>query len=127
VKKVLIIDDELTVRTITKIILTRLGYEVLLADNGRQGLELNHREHPDVIVLDVTMPEMDGVDVLTQIRKVDLHQPVIIMTGDCRPEIERQLRALGISDFIVKGDATLPALQDALTRLFPALLPLMIS
>jgi CheY-like chemotaxis protein len=119
VKKVLVIDDEPTVRTITKIILTRLGYEVLVADNGRQGLELNHQEHPDVIVLDLSMPEMDGVDVLTQIRRVDRHQPVIIVTGDSRPEMEQQIRALGISAFIVKSDASLQALQDALTRLFP--------
>jgi CheY-like chemotaxis protein len=124
--KVLVIDDEPTVRTITKIILSRLGYEVLVADNGRQGLELNHREHPDVVVLGLTMPEMDGVDVLTQIRKVDHRQPVIIMTGDCRPEVEQQIRALGISEFIIKGDATLQALRDALTRLFPVL-PLIVA
>ncbi len=54
---------------------------MVLADSGRKGLELFHREHPDVVVLDLKMPEMDGVTVLKQIRSIDLKQPVIVLTG----------------------------------------------
>ena len=49
---------------LTERLLTPLRYEVLLADNGWSGLELYRREHPDVIVLDVNMPGMDGIEVL---------------------------------------------------------------
>ena len=51
------------------------------------------------------MPELDGVTILRQIRSVDLAQPVIILTGDTTPETERQVRALGVSEFIVKGSS----------------------
>jgi CheY-like chemotaxis protein len=114
--KVLIIDDEPNVRTLLDMLLREEGYDVLLADNGWKGLELYRREHPDVIVLDLKMPGMDGVEVLTQIRRVDLKQPVIIVTGDSRPETERGVRALGVSEFLVKG-SSLNLLLDTLKRL----------
>ena len=103
--KILVIDDEPHVRALLEMRLRHQGYDVLFADNGWKGLELYHQEHPDVIVLDLRMPELDGVTVLKAIRRVDLKQPVIILTGDTTPEVERQVRALGVSEFIVKGSS----------------------
>jgi CheY-like chemotaxis protein len=120
--KVLVIDDEANVRTLTEMLLKHLGHEVLLADSGPKGLELFRRERPDVIVLDLKMPVMDGVEVLTQIRSVDLKQSVIVVTGDTRPATEREVRALGVSGFIVKGSA-LDSLGDTLKRLIKTLTP----
>ena len=111
--KILVIDDEPNVRSLLDILLRGEGYDVLLADNGWQGLELYRREHPDVIVLDLKMPELDGITVLKHIRDVDLKQPVIILTGDSTPGTERQVRALGVSAFIVKG-SSLDLLMDTL-------------
>ena len=111
--KILVIDDEPNVRSLLDILLRGEGYDVLLADNGWQGLELYRREHPDVIVLDLKMPELDGITVLKHIRDVDLKQPVIILTGDSTPGTERQVRALGVSEFIVKG-SSLDLLMDTL-------------
>jgi len=105
VAKILVIDDEPHVRALLEMRLRHQGYDVLFADNGWKGLELYHQEHPDVIVLDLRMPELDGVTVLKAIRRVDLKQPVIILTGDTTPEVERQVRALGVSEFIVKGSS----------------------
>ena len=62
------------------------------------------------------MPELDGVTVMKQIRSVDLKQPVIILTGDSTPETEREVRALGVNEFIVKG-SSLHLLGDTLKRL----------
>jgi CheY-like chemotaxis protein len=101
--KVLVIDDEPHVRALLDMRLRHQGYDVLFADSGRQGLQLYCHEHPDVIVLDLRMPEFDGVAVLKEIRRVDPKQPVIIFTGDTAPEVEQQVRALGVSEFIVKG------------------------
>jgi len=62
------------------------------------------------------MPELDGVTVLKQIRRVDLKQPVVILTGDSTPATERQVRALGVSEFILKG-SSLHVLANTLKRL----------
>ena len=58
--KVLVIEDEANIRTLTEMLLKRLGHEVLLADNGWKGLELYRREHPDVILLDGVLPHFHG-------------------------------------------------------------------
>jgi CheY-like chemotaxis protein len=100
-------------------VLKRLGYDVSLADNGWSGLELYRREHPDIILLDLKMPEMDGIEVLKQIRKVDRKQPVIVLTGDRSPQTERQVRALGVSEFLVK-DSSSRLLEDTVKRFFAA-------
>ena len=120
--KVLVIEDDGNIRTLTEMLLKRLGYEVLLADNGWKGLELYRREHPDVIVLDLKLPGMDGVEVLKQIRSLDLHQLVIVVTVDGTPKTEREVRALGVSEFIVKG-SSIHSLGDTLKCLLKALAP----
>ena len=114
--KVLVIDDEPNVLTLVDILLRRQGYDVMLANNSGKGLELYRHEHPDVIVLDLKMPEIDGIAVLKQIRSVDLKQPVVVLTGDTAPDTERQVRALGVSEFLVKG-SSLHYLGETLKRL----------
>ena len=103
--KVLVIDDEPNIRTLLTLLLRHRGYEVILAETGWKGLQRYRQDRPDVILLDLNMPEMDGVAVLKQIRSVDLNQPVIILTGDCAPETESEVRALGVSEFILKGSS----------------------
>jgi len=114
--KILVIDDEPIVRALLEILLSQQGYDVVLADGGWKGLELFRRERPDVVVLDLNMPEMDGVTVLTHLRRIDLTQPVIILTGAATPETVQQVRALGVTE-IVEKEFTLNRLGDALTRL----------
>lgn len=114
--KILVIDDESSVRALLDMRLRYQGYDVLFADNGMKGLQLYRQEHPDVIVLDLRMPELDGVTVLKEIRRVDLKQPVIILTGDTTPSVEQQARALGVSEFIVKG-SSLNLVVDAIKSL----------
>jgi len=112
---VLVVDDEPLVRELLDILLSHKGYDVLLADDGWKGLELYRQEHPDVILLDLRMPGLDGVTVLKQIRSVDLEQPVIILTGDSTPETKRQVCELGASEFIEKG-CSLHLITDVLQR-----------
>jgi len=94
--KIMVIDDEEGIRNLLETLLTRKGYDVVLADGGRKGLELFRRERPDVVVLDLKMPEMDGVAVLQQIRNLNPGQPVIILTGAGLSEAEERLRAFGV-------------------------------
>ena len=95
---------------------------VLLAENGEKGLELFRRERPDVIVLDLKMPEMDGLTVLRHIRSLNLTQPVIIYSGALTPKTEQQIRALGITESLTK-DRSLVHLAEAVQRALKSLDP----
>jgi len=114
--KILVIDDEQGIRHLLDTLLRRKGYDVVLADGGQKGLELFRRERPDVVVLDLKMPEMDGLTVLRQIHSLDPKKPIIILTGARTPEVEQQVRALGVSEFVEK-EFSLHRLGDALKRL----------
>ena len=120
--KILVIDDEPVVRSLLGILLSQQGHDVILADGGWKGLELFRRERPDVVVLDLKMPEMDGVTVLRHLRRIDLTQPVIILTGGVTPDTVEQVRALGVTE-IVEKEFTLNRLGDALTRLLKSSQP----
>ena len=89
--KVLVIDDEPEARVLLDIHLGHRGYNVVLAGDGWKGLQLYHQEHPNVVLLDLNMPKLDGVTVLKQIRAVDVKQPVTVMTADSNPETEQQV------------------------------------
>ena len=103
--KVLVIDDEPKVRIVLDLLLRPQGDDVLLADNGWTSLQLYRQEHPDVILLDLKLPMLDGVKVLKQRRSADPKLPVIVLTGDNTSETEREVRALGANEFIVKGSS----------------------
>ena len=114
--KILVIDDEQGIRNLLDTLFRRKGYDVILSANGQKGLELFRREQPDVIVLDLKMPGMDGLTVLQQIRSLDPKKPVIILTGAGTSETEQQVRALGVAEFVEK-EFSLHRLGDALKRL----------
>ena len=100
--KILIIDDEQGIRDLLDTLLRRKGYDVVVAKNGQEGLKVFRRERPDVVVLDLRMPEMDGITALREIRTLDPHKPVIILTGAGTLEVEQQFRALGATEFVEK-------------------------
>jgi len=113
--KILVIDDEESIRSLLDTLLVRKGYEVVTASNGRKGLEFFRREHPDAVVLDLKMPEMDGLMVLKAIRSLDQKLPVIILTGAGTPEAEQEAHALGVTEFVEK-EFSLHHLGDSLKR-----------
>lgn len=82
-KKLAYIEDEAEMIDLVRLILGRRGYTVLGATGGREGLELVHKEHPDLVLLDLMMPDMDGWDVYHQIKSdVDTREiPVIVITA----------------------------------------------
>ena len=114
--KILVIDDEQGIRDLLHQLLRRKGHDVVLAESGQNGLEFFRRYRPDVIVLDLKMPGMDGLTVLQQVRSLDPKQPVIVLTGAGTPEAEQQVRALGVTEFVEK-EFSLHLLGDALNRL----------
>ena len=117
--KILVIDDEQGIRNLLDTLLRRKGYDVILSANGQKGLELFRREQPDVIVLDLKMPGMDGLTVLQQIRSLDPKKPVIVLTGAGTAEAEQKVRALGATEYIEK-EFSLHRLGGSLKRLLSA-------
>jgi DNA-binding NtrC family response regulator len=113
--KILVIDDEQGIRDLLDTLLSRKGFDVTLADSGQKALDAVRRERFDVLVLDLKMPGMDGLTVLQQIRSLYPTQQVIVLTGGGNPETERQVRALGVSEYVEK-EFSLHLLGDAIKR-----------
>lgn len=113
--KILVVDDEQAIRILFDRLLSRKGYEVILAENGQEALELLEREHPNAVVLDLKMPGMDGIAVLQCIRLVDRKVPVIVLMGTRIGEMEQQLYASGVTEILEKEFA-LYRLVDSLHR-----------
>ncbi len=83
IKRILVIDDSPTLRKILKHFLTKKGYFVSEANNGKRGLEFIFQEDFDLIILDMMMPVMDGINVLKELRnKKDFNTPIMILSAD---------------------------------------------
>jgi DNA-binding response OmpR family regulator len=101
--RVLVIDDERLVRELLRDVLSRQGYQVMMAESGMKGLELFKQHQPDVTLLDLHMWEMNGIDVLEQIRILEPGARVIMLTGDGGDKLEDEARRLGVTDFLRKS------------------------
>lgn len=101
--RILVVDDDISTRITLVKILQKEGYEVLQAQGGREALDLlAHQTMPDLILLDVIMPEMDGFEVCEKIRVLDRKVPVVMLTGlDDVTAIDRAF-SRGATDFITK-------------------------
>jgi len=99
--KILVADDEISIRQIVEARLKMAGYDVITAADGAEALELVKLEHPNLIVLDIMMPKMDGLQVCREIRK-NMTIPIIMLTakGDVIDRI--QALELGADDYVVK-------------------------
>lgn len=103
--KILLIDDEDDIRTIAEMSLATVGgFEVVLAENGRRGVALALSENPDVILLDVMMPGMDGPTTLANIRSKPEAQeiPIIFMTAKIQAKEREAYLAMGAAGVIPK-------------------------
>ena len=106
--KIAIIEDDPVISQMYRMKFEADGFEVQLADNGRRGVDLVKAFTPDIILLDLKMPHMDGAEALTEIRGHDWGKdvPVIILTNLGEEEAPKDLRKLGIHSYIVKADLT---------------------
>src|SRR5262247_1875737 len=100
--KVLIIDDEEAIRSSLKMIFEYEGYDCLLAANGAAGLKMAEKEAPDLVFLDIKMPQMDGMEVLKRLKTGDVGPPVVILSGHGTVKTAVEATKLGAYDFIEK-------------------------
>ena len=116
--RILIVDDNDTVRNVVSDHFKGLGYSVIEARDGIQGLEVALKDLADLIILDVMMPGMDGLEVLRQVRldPRTATTPVVIFTAVSDPVLERHALEKGANDYLVKGRFNFSELSDRLSR-----------
>ncbi len=100
--RILIVDDSLFMRNHLSKLLAKNGYETILAENGNVAVDTYRRNRPDAVLMDITMPQKDGLQALTEIRELDSKARVIMLTA-----LDQELAAtraihLGAKDFLVK-------------------------
>jgi len=101
--RVLVVDDERSMRELLAIVLKRDGYDVLVADNGRIALDLLRRERVDILITDIRMPEMNGVDLLREAKRIDPEVTSIVMTAFASTETAVEALRLGAADYVNKS------------------------
>jgi DNA-binding response OmpR family regulator len=89
---------------LVKLLLEREHYEVLEAANGRQAVEIAVRERPDLVLIDLNMPEMDGYEAIGRLRRdfTFATLPIVVLTSEEGPGVEKRVLALGADDYIIK-------------------------
>lgn len=106
--KIAIIEDDSVINQMYRMKFEAAGFHVEVADNGVRGVAMVAAFKPDIILLDIGMPEMQGDEALAEIRKdpASKNTPVIILTNLGEEEAPKTLRGLGIHSYIVKADLT---------------------
>lgn len=113
--RILVIDDEQPTLKMFVLILNAMGHEVLTAESGEQGLEVHREERPPLVLTDIKMPGMDGIEVLRKIKEADQATEVIVITGHGDMDLAIKALNLDATDFINKP-VRRDALQGALSR-----------
>jgi CheY-like chemotaxis protein len=119
-QKILIIEDEKVLSELLEKKIKEEGYEASIAVDGKEGLELMKKEKPDLILLDIVMPKMDGFKVMEEMNKdleLNLKKiPVVIVSNSGQPvEIDRAL-SLGIRDYLIKTQFDLIEVIDKIKK-----------
>ena len=114
--EILIVDDEPQVAEVLARSLAREGHTAKIAHSGEEALKLLLTIEPDALFLDISMPGMNGLDVLNEVKRMRPSLPVVVITGNATPDEVEEVKRLGAVDVIVKP-SPLQHYQQALRRL----------
>ncbi len=117
-KPVLVVDDDPTIRTILNDYLTTLGFQVLHADDGHKGWEIFKTEQPALVIADIFMPGMTGVELLEKIKASEHPAPVVLISGVQLSEAEIQMQRERADGFLEKP-YMFWQLKELITKLLP--------
>lgn len=102
--RILVVGDDAMVLNVFEATLTRLGHEVVAASSGRTGIEAYRRHRPMATILDLQLPDMNGIEVLMEmIRAIDPRAPVMIWTGAGTEALKYHAQQRGVTEFLGKG------------------------
>src|ERR671939_204634 len=101
-QRVLVIEDQEDLAALYESALSKEGYEVSKAYTGEEGVALFEDNGADAVVLDMTLPEMHGVQTLQKIRGMNANVPVVVVTGEASDETRRQCERLGVQEYLSK-------------------------
>ncbi|RKZ25344.1 response regulator [bacterium] len=116
--KVLIVDDDISVRSLFREFFKMKGFEVLEAQDGHEAMRKLHETEPDLIILDMKMGRMSGLEVLEKIRELFPHIPVIVCTAYKHLKMDVDLVSLGKAYFLTKP-VDFTELNNLLIEIFP--------
>ncbi len=114
--KLLLIDDDEVVRASLAAYLEDSGFQVLQAGNGLQGLEVFEREQPDLIICDLRMPQIDGLELIRRISQINSEMPVIVVSGAGVMSDAVEALRLGAADYLIKPLEDLAVLEHSVHR-----------
>src|SRR3954468_2562124 len=114
--RVLVVDDERSMRELLSIVLRRDGYDVLIAEDGAAGLELLKHERVDILITDIRMPQMNGVDLLREAKRISPDIVSIVMTAFATTETAVEALRLGAADYVTKSKDTAAELRVRVNR-----------
>jgi signal transduction histidine kinase len=114
-KTILLVDDETDIREVLEIALSDIGYRVLTAENGEDALSLFVRERPEIVLTDIKMPSMDGIELLQRIKRENPDAEVIMITGHGDMNLAIKSLKYEATDFIIKP-INMDALEISLKR-----------
>jgi two-component system alkaline phosphatase synthesis response regulator PhoP len=103
-KKILVVDDEKNFLWIFKQSLVTAGFSVVTAENGEAGVAEAQKENPDLILLDILMPGIDGIETAKRIKALGIKSPIMFLTNLKDEEHISKAIELGTSDYILKSD-----------------------
>jgi CheY-like chemotaxis protein len=122
---ILVIDDEHVLLDLFEKVLKKLGFRVALVDNGRDAINLIRKSTPDVVLLDINMPGLDGISVLKQIKEQDPDIEVIIITGYASLDSAIEALKYGAFDYVKKPFSSLIPVVDAIRQAWERRKPLL--
>ena len=112
-KKILIAEDEPALSRVMNLKFTGSGYDVVLVEEGNSFLEIFDKENPDLVLLDLMIPGMDGFSILKEIKEVRKNNiPVIILSNLSQSEDKSKAKELGASDYFVKSDISISEIVE---------------
>jgi DNA-binding response OmpR family regulator len=118
-KKILIVEDEVAMRNALTEKFKHSGFEVFAAPDGEEGLSIANKEKPDLIMLDILMPKMDGISLTKNIREGSSwgkDVPIIMLTNLTDPDSVSEVAGYGVFDFLVKTDWRLDDVIDLVRK-----------
>ncbi|MFN3816255.1 response regulator transcription factor [Brevundimonas sp.] len=118
-QRVFLVEDDLLLREAVNMILSHAGFEVATTAVGREAVDLIARFRPHLVLLDIRLPDISGLTVLSELRASGFAMPIVMMTADHRPETVRDVMASGGSGYLLKPFEP----QDLIARVRLALKP----